>query len=119
MRFAPEPSSEWRTCSVPAKNGALLGVVVDELATYSCTLADVTGVAVCMGQGRFTVTRVAVVVANMIAFARTVPVVRVDADASVATVYAALSSVPAASYITPLYNAPARIGKPAASAARG
>ncbi len=67
------------------------------------------GVAVVVGVGRFTATRVACTVANTLASALAIPCVGVE-KADLTTLIGAIHQAPIGSLILPSYSAPANIG---------
>jgi tRNA A37 threonylcarbamoyladenosine modification protein TsaB len=56
------------------RSGAYLRVLVGFLNTHHLQLADIEGCAVVVGKGRFTSTRVAVTLANILSFAKGIQV---------------------------------------------
>lgn len=93
-------------------HGALLNALDTLLHTTSFKLNDVAAVAVRVGTGKFTATRIAVTVANTLAFARGIPVVAFRTFEPEALIQA-LTSAQSGIYVSAQYSAEARIGPPA------
>ncbi len=72
------------------------------------TLKDLHGLAVVVGKGRFTATRVATTLANTLAYALVVPVLAVDSWYE--NLNNDLAAAPRGVYISAKYSAPANIG---------
>lgn len=72
-------------------------------------LTDLSGIAVRVGAGRFTATRVAVVFANTMAYALHIPVAAVH-DSDPKTAFKILMSAPKDKYILAEYSAEPRLG---------
>lgn len=90
-------------------NYSLLQAVIKSLEEADATLSSLTGVAVVVGLGRFTATRIATVVGNTLAYALRMPVVAVSSfNPGQAAVL--LQSRPPGEYIVPVYSAGAHIG---------
>lgn len=73
-------------------------------------LADLTGIAVVLGQGRFTATRIAVTVANTLAYALKIPVMgvkKIDFD----NLDKKFKKAPKGIYLSAQYSGEANIGK--------
>jgi tRNA A37 threonylcarbamoyladenosine modification protein TsaB len=99
---------EWERHEVPTGSGALLRTLATVVKKHG-GLKTITGVTVALGQGRFTAVRVAVVTANILAFTLGIPVASSEGVTTVAEAQTLLAS-PKTKFITPHYNAPARIG---------
>jgi tRNA A37 threonylcarbamoyladenosine modification protein TsaB len=89
---------------------ALLAGLTKLLKDQRSQLSDITGLAVRVGQGRFTATRVAVTMANTLAFALHIPVIAYT-DASLGEVEKMLQQTPAGTYAHAQYSAPPSVGK--------
>jgi tRNA A37 threonylcarbamoyladenosine modification protein TsaB len=72
-------------------------------------LGDVKGVAVRVGEGRFTATRLAVTFANVLAYTQKIPVVAVD-KVDLDQILPMIKSAKAGLYISAKYSAEPRIG---------
>jgi tRNA A37 threonylcarbamoyladenosine modification protein TsaB len=89
---------------------ALLRAIDEALRGRAVTLEAVEGLAIRVGKGRFTATRVAVTVANTLAYARHIPVVAV-VDVDFTTIAQTIAETPVGQYAVALYSAEASIGK--------
>lgn len=94
------------------RNRELLEVVVVLLDREHITLADLQGIVVLVGEGRFSSTRIASVVANTLSYALRIPVVATTrgnepTDATIETFFAASDT---SYYITPTYSGEPHIG---------
>lgn len=89
--------------------GQFVSTLSNSLGALHSTIQDIAGIAVVVGKGRFTATRVAVTVANTLAFALHVPVVGVT-EFKADTVVAVIKATPVGEYVIATYSAPARIG---------
>ena len=74
-------------------------------------LAAVKGITVVVGHGRRTAIRVAVVVANSLAYALNIPVMTVASASEIEGSFVQLPTKPVGEYALPTYNGEARIGK--------
>ena len=95
--------------------GSLLAAIHSLLNDLSQPLTLVTGIAVVVGHGRWTAIRVAVVVANSLAYTLSIPVASVGSPNELADSFLKLSTKPVGEYILPVYNGEARIGPPVSS----
>lgn len=101
----------WADFSYPYESeDALLLGLTKLLDTQSAQLSKVAGLAVRVGKGRFTATRVAITMANTLAYALQLPVVAY-ADESLDEVLTLLKKAPPGQYAHATYSAPASIGK--------
>ncbi len=89
--------------------GSLLRALHDLLLDLGLDKSVLQGVATLVGQGRFTATRVAVTVANTLAFALKIPVIAVLSTEGLAWV-AALKKQLVGTYVLPEYSGPPRLG---------
>ena len=96
--------------SIKADSGAGLLENIDILfKKHHFKLGDLKGVAVVVGKGRFTLTRIAVTVANTLAYAMRIPVAAiVDSPKDWLN---KLSSQPIGRYVSAQYSAEPNIGK--------
>lgn len=87
----------------------LLVHFVEFLSQEKKQLSDLRGLAVVVGQGKFTATRIATTVANTLAYVLKIPVLAVDGwyEELVGDIIAA----PLGTYISARYSAPANIGQ--------
>lgn len=109
IHFAFFISGAWQFFDVLREPGGLAAAFFGLLAKNGLKLEALSGVAVVVGQGRFTATRVATVTANTLAYSLKIPVAAVRAfDTALAD--AALSAAPLGRYAHPEYSAAARIG---------
>lgn len=88
----------------------LLYFVDKFLSGKKIALPQIKGLAVRVGVGRFTATRIAVTVANIISLSCKIPVVAV-ADFSFKEIVKKISRSSSATYISAKYSGVARIGK--------
>ena len=72
-------------------------------------LSAVRGVAVVVGKGRFTATRVAVVIGNTLAFALQIPIAAVT-DAATNGLAEKIAAAPVGQLVLPTYSGGARVG---------
>lgn len=89
----------------------LLFYVDKFLKNSGAALADLSGLAVLIGKGRFTSTRVAVTTANALAFALNIPVIGVS-EKSYKDIEKKLKSSRRGVYVSAKYSGEANIGKP-------
>jgi tRNA A37 threonylcarbamoyladenosine modification protein TsaB len=86
----------------------LLESIKNFLESYQKNWIDLKGVAVVVGKGRFTATRVATTIANALAMSLHIPVLTIDEfNVDLST---KLSQAKAGIYVSALYSAPANIG---------
>ena len=104
---------EWHTVSYPYDSeGALLRSIGILLNTESVQLADVMGIAVRVSKGKFTATRIAVTVANTLAYSLHIPVVAYK-EFDGPNLIKMLQEAQPDLYVSAEYSAEARIGPPA------
>jgi tRNA A37 threonylcarbamoyladenosine modification protein TsaB len=94
------------------RNRELLSVVVEALDREHVALADLQGIVVMVGEGRFSSTRIASVVANTLSYALHIPVVATTrgnepTGTTIETFFAASDT---SYYITPTYSGEPHIG---------
>lgn len=97
------------------RNRELLSVVIEALDREHASLADLRGIVVLVGEGRFSSTRIASVVANTISYALRIPVVTATRgnEPTVATIETFfITSSDTSYYITPTYSGEPHIGIP-------
>ena len=91
------------------KAGSLLANLEKWLKKIGQTKTDNQGLGVVIGKGRFTITRVAVTVANTLAFALGVPVVGL-ADSDPEVFMEKIKNTPVGQYVSAKYSGEAHIG---------
>lgn len=87
----------------------LLAAIVDLLEQKNLSVADLEGVAVVVGQGSFTSVRIAVTIANTLAFTNKIPVVGIM-DVNFPELSQIIAATPVGQYISAQYSAPPLIG---------
>ncbi len=108
--FASRDGESFHEYRKSAEGGGSILVALEEvLATEKATLADLSGIAVRVGVGRFTATRIAVVFANTLSYSLQIPVSAVH-DSDPKSAFKNLMSAPAGKYITAEYSAEPRLG---------
>jgi len=90
--------------------GSLLVSLEKWLEDIGQTKAEIEGLGVVVGKGRFTNTRVAVTVANTLSFALGVPVVGLS-DADVDVFVDKVKNTPVGQYVSAKYSGEAHIGR--------
>lgn len=104
-------SGQWGTEKFEDQGeGALLRSLLALLERQKFSLADIKGLAVRVGKGKFTSTRVAVTVANTLAFTNQLPIIPYHEFNEVALENAWREAVPG-TYISAEYSAAPRIGQ--------
>lgn len=98
--------------TVPGKNRTLLVAIDTFLQKQDTALANIEGIAVIVGEGSFTSTRIAVTVANTVAYARHIPVVAVTKEQSkdIPELMALFETTSAGTYISATYSGEPNIG---------
>jgi hypothetical protein len=86
----------------------LLAIIDRLLSDENKQLSDLRGLAVVVGKGKFTATRIAVTVANTLSYALKIPVLAVDGWYENLT--KDIQSSPVGQYVSAQYSAPAHIG---------
>lgn len=100
----------WQEFTLPCTNsGAVLPLIEKTLTDAGKTVADLLGVAVLVGKGRFTATRVTVTIANTLGYALSIPVISL-AEATLVDLSSQFANAVAGQYVHASYSAPARIG---------
>lgn len=89
---------------------SLVEVLSDALKSENKTLSDIKGMAVVVGVGRFTSTRVAVTTANTLAYALAKPVVAVSKELISEKIIQEIMRATVGRYVSAKYSAEARIG---------
>ena len=90
--------------------GSLLASIDSLLNDLGQPMTALKGITVVVGHGRWTAIRVAVVVANSLAYTLAVPVVTVGSPDELGVSFVMLQTKPAGEYVLPVYNGEARIG---------
>lgn len=98
--------------SQAGRNRDLLISLDNYLRTRQVAVTDIRGVAVVVGVGGFTSTRLAVTIANTFAFVLNIPLLSVTAQEAMhpRNLIAKLSSQPRGQYISATYSGEANIG---------
>lgn len=86
----------------------LLVIVNELLLDEGKKLADLRGLAVVVGKGKFTATRIAVTLVNTLAYALKIPVLAVDDWSE--NIQKDIQASPIGQYVSAQYSAPANIG---------
>ncbi|MDO8499745.1 MAG: hypothetical protein Q7S66_03740 [bacterium] len=108
--FTAETAAWVSSRSYPAKNNySLLSWLDDFLAGEHLSSQQIQGLAVVVGQGSFTATRIAVTTANVLALAWQVPVAKIMA-ANPELAVSALARAVMGLYVTADYSGEAHIG---------
>lgn len=89
--------------------GSIQRALEEILVSEKMALADLRGIAVRVGVGRFTATRIAVVFANTLGYALRIPVSAVH-DQDPKSAFKILLAAPVGKYITAEYSAEPRLG---------
>lgn len=99
--------------TVAGRNRDLLGAVDNFLRERQLNSGDVYGIAVVVGAGGFSSSRIAAVVANGFAYVKNIPVVAVSKDRAGDTPFlvSLLSSSSAGRYVSAAYSGEPNIGR--------
>ncbi|MBH41416.1 MAG: hypothetical protein CL685_01750 [Candidatus Magasanikbacteria bacterium] len=99
--------------SQPGKNRELLQEVATFLEKELCKKEEILGIAVVLGAGSFTSTRIAVTVANSWAFVQSIPVLGIAKEEmhNNDSLISSFKQQPVGKYITAEYSAEPNIGK--------
>lgn len=102
----------WAEVIIPVGHTQALAVIADSLQQWGARPDQVEGIAVVVGVGSFTATRVAVTIANAWAYVHRIPVVGVSAAmiSSAAEIQARGGS--SGNYLSATYSGLPAIGKP-------
>lgn len=92
------------------ENPDILFYINKALKANRRSLKDLTGLAVRIGQGRFTATRVAVTIANALAFVLRIPVIGVG-EARLDHLIQKIKKTPLGRYVSAKYSGEANIGR--------
>lgn len=104
-------NTKWVQAVFSTKRGIdLLSAIDSCLSKARKKISDLSGLAVVVGRGRFTATRVAATVANTLSYALRIPAAAVN-ELDTARAVAAIKKVPAGQYISAQYSGEANIGK--------
>jgi len=104
-------NTEWvQRVFQPVQDGRLLYYLDRLLFELGIKKGQLQGLAVRVGQGRFTGTRVAVTVANTLALAEQIPVVGVIGPGT-ADLKEIIQSAPVGQYVSAKYSGEAKIGR--------
>lgn len=108
--FVSENEVDWRTYEFPSdKNGALLIALEKILKETTRSLNELRGLAVKVGKGKFTSTRIAVTVGNTLAYALKIPIVA-DKEIDLSTIIEKIKNTPVGEYALPVYSGEPRLG---------
>lgn len=103
--------NQWIKREYERAETGLLESIDQLLKEVKKNVGELKGLAVIVGQGRFTPVRVATTVVNTLAYALQIPVIALT-DMPVAGVTAEqIKNTPVGQYVTPKYSGEARIGK--------
>jgi hypothetical protein len=109
--FVSKDGSSWRTHEFDASGeGSLQRDLEKVLIVEKAELSAIKGIAVRVGVGKFTATRLAVTFANTLAYSLRVPVVA-EKDIDLSTIAKIMESAPVGRYALASYSAEPRIGK--------
>lgn len=103
------PAGGWEEAEFTRSTHDLLGALHELLLKKGSAVKDLTGIAVVVGVGRFTATRVATVVGNTLAYALGIPVVAVPTS-DPALALERLQTAKTGKFVVPVYSAEAHIG---------
>ncbi|MBI5221846.1 MAG: hypothetical protein HY979_03505 [Candidatus Magasanikbacteria bacterium] len=101
-------NTKWVQAEMDLNKKSLLAALVEYTDSIGQQVPDIKGIAVVVGLGKFTATRVAVTVANALALALSIPVLAVDKFSE--NLDEQLAVAPKGVYISARYSAPAHIG---------
>ena len=111
--FAYTDGAKWKKVEFirPENNRVSLLLFLDKLLKkLKYKLSDIGGIAVVVGKGKFTATRIAVTMANTLAYALKIPVIGA-VDESGAGLFKKIKTAKPGIYISAKYSAAATIGK--------
>lgn len=108
--FISEDGRDWaeEDFSVDGEGGLLKGIK-NVLEKKGKNLVDLNGLAVRVGKGRFTGTRIAVTVANTLAFSLKIPVMAIM-EINLNNIVSELQKVPVGQYAHAIYSGEPRLG---------
>lgn len=101
--------NSWIQKQYLAQKYSVVGALEQFLRDVNKRLPDLCGLAVVIGKGKFTATRIAVTVANALAYALKVPVLTVDGW--VENLHDRIVEMPVGQYVSAKYSGEANIGK--------
>lgn len=108
--FASDDGGSWREYrKLSEADGSILKGLEEILVAEKKKVADLKGIAVRVGVGRFTATRMSVVFANTMAYALQLPVAAVHSSEPV-EVFKVLMATPKGKYVLAEYSAEPRLG---------
>ncbi|MFA6105388.1 MAG: hypothetical protein WC725_02190 [Patescibacteria group bacterium] len=108
--FVSEDGKDWREHNFDSENeGDLEKSFEKVLQIEKIKLGDVEGMAVRVGVGRFTATRLACTFANVLAYSLQIPVIAVEGD-DLGEIVKKLKNTQIGQYISAVYSAEPRIG---------
>ncbi|EKD43335.1 MAG: hypothetical protein ACD_72C00333G0002 [uncultured bacterium] len=100
--------TDWIQSQYERDNRSLMEIVENLLLSINKKLPDLQGLAVVVGKGKFTATRIATTLVNTLSFALKIPVVAVD-DFN-PNLIKEIKASPVGQYVSAQYSAPANIG---------
>ncbi len=100
--------TNWVQVNLSLQNRSLLEALTVFLDQEKKAISDIDGLAVVVGKGRFTATRVVTTLANSLAYTLAIPILAVDGWYE--KLEADLKVAPKGIYISAKYSAPANIG---------
>ncbi len=100
--------TDWIQCEFDKNDQGLLVTVNQVLSNVDKQLSDLRGLAVIVGRGKFTATRIAVTLANTLSYALQIPVLAVDNWFE--NIQKNIQASPVGQYVSAQYSAPANIG---------
>ena len=107
LYYQDQDKEAWQKREFARSVGSLLEIIDKLVKEFD---GKVKGLAVVLGKGRFTATRVATTAANTLGFAWQIPVVGVVAETHWEEVAQLIKKTPVGHYIIPAYSSAARIG---------
>lgn len=99
---------DWVQCEFDRNEQNLLAMVDKLLSDEAKKLSDLRGLAVVVGKGKFTATRIAVTIANTLSYALQIPVLAVDGW--YLNLKKDIQASPVGQYVSAQYSAPANVG---------
>lgn len=106
--FYASLNTKWVQGVIDLENKSLLSALTKFLSSVDKQLGDIKGIAVVVGIGKFTATRVATTMVNALALSLKIPVLAVDQFSK--NVDQRLAQAREGVYISARYSAPANIG---------
>lgn len=105
----------WQEFLLPCEAaGDVLPLIDQTITRAGSTIGELSGIAVVVGKGRFTSTRVAVTIANTLAYALQASVIGLT-NSTLGDLREQFIKTPLGRYVLAMYSAPPRIGGVAAT----